>query len=326
MILMIVILTAVFLALNMGISGFSISFAPSFGSGVLGKNKAALLYGVCVVAGSCLIGPRVAETLAGKISSSGFGIVSGVIILTSCAATMFASNLLKVPQSTSFVTVASFVGAGLYAGDVNWHTVERILLFAVLFSLVSFTITVLIKRMVYPPQRGNLRFYEKFFVHREKFRKFVVFHDMYAGFSVGTNNVANVVAPLLLGSFGMSDLFWFLAISPLFGLGAYWGGERVINSVSRDIIPVGEFSASVVSFITATFVLIASFLGLPTPYVQFTTFSLLGISCVKDGFRRTAEKSIVRLILWVWFLVPVFTGALSYGLHSVLGSFVNIHH
>ena len=321
MIITIIIIAAVFLAMNMGISGFSVSFAPSFGSNVLSKNRAALLYGLCVIAGSYLIGPRVVETLVRKISYSHLDIFSGGIIIVSCAVTMFLSNLLKVPQSTSFVTVASFVGAGLYYGSVNWHTIGKIMIFAVIFSLASFALTVIIKRKIYPPHQGNLKFYENFFIHKEKFRKFIIFHDMYAGFSVGTNNVANVVAPLA-GSLGIANTFLFLLLSPLFGIGAYLGGRKVISSVSKDIVPVGEFSASIVSFITATFVLIASILGLPTPYVQFTTFSLLGISCVKDGFKHTREKSIVKRILWVWLLVPFFTGLLSYGLHSAFYNYL----
>ncbi len=323
MIIAVTILVAVFLAMNMGVSGFSVSFAPSFGSNVLNKNRAALLYGLCVIVGACLVGPRVVETLVRKISYTPLNAVSSGIILVSCVITMSLSNILKVPQSTSFVTVASFVGSGLFYGKVNWDTVGKILIFAVIFSIVSFGLTVIIKRKIYPPRHGNLGFYEKFFVHRDKFKKFIIFHDMYAGFSVGTNNVANIVAPLVV-SLGMGNLFWFLVISPLFGLGAYFWGEKVLSSVSKDIVPVGEFSASIVSFITATFVLIASFLGLPTPYVQFTTFSLLGISCVKDGFRNTSEKTIVKRILWVWILVPIFTVLLSLGLHFVFFKYLHL--
>lgn len=323
MIITIIILIAIFLAMNMGVSGFSVSFAPSFGSNVLNKNKAALLYALCVIVGGCLVGPRVAETLVRKISYVHLGVFSSGIIIASCAVTMFLSNVLKVPQSTSFVTVSSFLGAGLFYGKVNWHTISKIFIFAFVFSVVSFVLTIIIKRKIYPPRHGNLKFYEKFFVHREKFKKFIIFHDMYAGFSVGTNNVANVVAPLLgLGLLSVGNIFWFLAISPLFGIGAYLWGVRVIKSVSKEIIPVGEFSASIVSFITATFVLIASFLGLPTPYVQFTTFSLLGISCIKDGFKHTSEKSIVRRILFVWFLVPVFTVFLSLSLHFIFRNYL----
>ena len=323
MIVVVTILVSVFLAMSMGVSGFSVSFAPSFGSSVLKKNKAALLYGLCVIAGACLVGPRVVETLVRKISYTPLNAVSSGIILTSCAITMFLSNTLRVPQSTSFVTVASFVGSGLFYGKVNWHTVEKILAFAVIFSVVSFILTIIIKRKVYPPRQNNLSFYEKFFVHKDKFKKFIVFSDMYAGFSVGANHVANVVAPLVV-LLGMGNLLLLLVISPLFGLGAYFWGEKLIHSVSKDIIPVGEFSASIISSITATFVLIASFLGLPTPYTQFIIFSFLGISCVKDGFKNSSEKLMVKRILWVWILVPLFTVLLSFCLHFIFFRYLHL--
>ena len=105
---------ALFLAVNMGVSGFAVSFAPSYGSRVLSKAKAALLYAFCVFAGSVLIGPRVVQTLAEKISLQEINIVSGFLVLLAAAFAMFLSNLLKIPQSTSFVTVASFTGAGLF--------------------------------------------------------------------------------------------------------------------------------------------------------------------------------------------------------------------
>ena len=314
----ILIITAIFMALNMGISGFSVSFAPSYGSGILNRNKAVLFYTISLIAGSCIVGPRVVETLVDKISSAQYTVFSGLIVLISAAATMFLSNVWKVPQSTSLVTVASFVGRGLFYRNVNWGTIGRILAFAAVFSLISFALTVLIKRKFYPPHTSNLRFYEKFFVHREKFKKFIIATDIYSGFGIGTNNVANVVAPLS-GALAPAGILWFLVVSPFFGLGAYIGGERVIRSFSREIVPVGEFSAAIISLVTVTFVLAASCLGLPAPYVQFTTFSLLGISCVKDGLKGTAGKPVVRRILWVWVIVPLFAALLSLAMHWGLG-------
>jgi phosphate/sulfate permease len=310
----VIIPLSAFLAMNMGASGFSVSFTPSYGSNILKRNRAVLLYALCVLLGSVLVGPRVGDTLMKKITSYPLNLSSGIIILSSCAMTMLLSNLLRVPQSTSFVTVASFVGAGFYHGDVHWLVILKIVFFASFFSLSSFFLTILIKRKIYPPHQGNIRFYEKFFIHRAKFKKFIVLHDLYAGFAIGTNNVANVVAPLVI-SLAFHPLLAFLFISPLFGIGALLFGEKMIQSVSKDIVPIGEFSASIVSLITATFVIIASLLGLPTPYVQFTTFSLIGISCIKDGFRCTMEKPIVKRFVSVWIIVPLFTAFSSYMLH-----------
>ena len=168
-----------------------------------------------------------------------------------------------------------------------------------------------------PPHQNNLKFYEMFFIHREKFKKFIVFHDMYSAFGVGTNNVANVVAPLV-GALAIHPVIGLALTAPVFALGAWASGGKVINTVSRDIVPIGDISATIVSFITATFVIIASTMGLPTPYVQFTTFSIFAISCVKDGVRCTLDKSIFKRIIWVWFAVPVFTVFLSFVLHTLI--------
>lgn len=171
-------------------------------------------------------------------------------------------------------------------------------------------------RIFYPPREGKFRLYEFFMGRRKAVRRFVISHDVYAAFSVGTNNVANVVAPLM----ALCQVpLWvlFILMGPFFGIGAFFAGERVLKSISRDIVPVGEFSASVISLTTATFVLIASLMGLPTPYAQFGTFAVLGVSCAKDGAKATLGKSIVHKILWVWLLVPILTVGLGYILHVI---------
>jgi len=310
------IIISVFLALNMGVSGFSVSFAPSYGSRLLNKKRAAFLYGIFVFLGGVLIGPRVVYTLVNKISLQQVNPVSGLLILFSAGVMMFLSNLLKVPQSTSFVAVASFLGAGLFYKKVNWQTIILILAVAVIFSALSFIITLFIKKQIYPPKPGNLKLYENFYIHRNKFKKFIIITDIYSAFGIGTNNVANVIAPLA-ASMPINPILALAIAGPLFGVGAYISGEKVINTVSREIVPIGEISATIISFITASFVIIASLLGLPTPYVQFTTFSLLGISCVKDGLKATLNKSIVKKILWVWILIPIATTLLSYILHFI---------
>ncbi|MBU3911582.1 MAG: inorganic phosphate transporter, partial [Candidatus Omnitrophica bacterium] len=136
----------------------------------------------------------------------------------------------------------------------------------------------------------------------------------YSAFGIGTNNVANVVAPIV-GSLAISPFLALGLSAPLFGLGAYFFGERVLRTVSRDIVPIGEISAVIVSLITATFVIIASLLGLPAPYVQFTTFSVLAISSVKDGAKHTAGKSVFKRIVSAWICVPIATVFLSFLLH-----------
>ena len=314
--ILIQVLIAVFVALNMGVSGFSVSFAPSYGSRILERSKAVLLYSLCIFLGGILIGPRVVNTLANNILLQQFSLVSGLLILFSAGAMMFLSNTLKIPQSTSFVTVASFVGAGLYYGKVNWQSISRIAVVAVIFSLLSFIVVFLVKRRVYPPSSKNLKLYQNFHIHRGKIKKIIIFTNMYAAFGMGTNNIANVVAPIV-GSSTINPVLALAVAAPLFGLGAHLFGKKVIDTVSKDIVPIGEISAVIISVVAATFVIIASLLGLPTPYVQITTLSVLAISFVKDGPKHALEKTVFKRMASAWILVPLATIALSFILHLV---------
>lgn len=110
---------SVLLALNMGASGFSIAFTPSYASTNVNRKKAALLFSLFVVLGAVLVRPRIVETLTTRLIDQVLNPVSGAIILSSVAITMMGANLLKVPQSTSFVMVSAFAGAGFYFGNVN---------------------------------------------------------------------------------------------------------------------------------------------------------------------------------------------------------------
>lgn len=311
------LIISIFLGMNMGVSGFSISFTPSYGSGLLTRKKAILFYTIFVLIGGVLIGPRVVTTLTTKISQTSFGEYSGLIIIISSGLMMFLTNLLRIPQSTSFITVSAFTGAAFYYHQVNWHTIIKILYIAVLFCILAFLITYFIEKKFYPPRNSNFRLYEKSFAHNDKLKKFIVWTDCYSAFAVGTNNIANVVAPILL-SVSVNPILCIVPIGLSFGLGGLVLGKGVINTISKEIIPIGQISAGIISLVTSSFVITASLLGLPIPYVQLTTFSVLAISSVKDGFYLTHKKPVVKKIISVWVAAPILTFLLSYLLHFLL--------
>lgn len=311
------LITSIFLGMNMGASGFSISFTPSYGSGLLTRKKAILFYIIFVLIGGVLIGPRVVTTLTTKISQTSFGEYSGLIIIISSGLMMFLANLLRIPQSTSFITVSAFTGAAFYYHQVNWHTIIKILYVAVLFCILAFLITYFIIKKFYPPRNSNFRLYEKSFVYNDKLKKFIIFTDFYSAFAIGANNIANVVAPILL-SVSVNPILIIVSMGLSFGLGGLVFGKGVINTISKEIIPIGQISAGIISLITSSLVITASLLGLPSPLAQLTTFSVLAISSVKDKFYLTYKKSVVKKIISVWVAGPILTFLLSYLLHFLL--------
>ena len=99
-------LVAMFLAINMGGSGTSPSFATAYGSGILRKDLIPGLFGLCVLIGALLAGKNTAITLGkGILPAESLNYTLTTIILFSVALSLLFANLLGVPQSTSQSTV-----------------------------------------------------------------------------------------------------------------------------------------------------------------------------------------------------------------------------
>lgn len=192
--------------------------------------------------------------------------------------------------------------------------------------ILAFLTTYFIKKIFYPPRNSNFRLYEKSVLHSKKIKKFIILTNCYSSFAVGTNNVANVVALIMLvkslnsayGDFGQFNLLrWIIFIAVSFGLGSLFFGKGTIDTISKEIIPIGEIFAGIISLVTASFVVIASLLGFLTPYVQLATFSVFAISAVKDGLYLIWKKAIVKKIICICIITPFVTFLLSYYLHLI---------
>jgi len=302
--------------MNMGASGLAVSFAPSVGSNIISKNKAILFFTIFVLAGSLLVGSRVARTLSSKIIDIKFISQEVVlIILFSVCAALFLANILKIPQSTSIITVSAFIGAGLYFKSLNLSFIVYLILIWVGVSICAYFITYFIMRKVYPPSQKNLRFYEKFYRHQGKFKKWTLFTDFYSAFGIGTNNVANVVGPLMAVNL-IKPVTGFLIFSFLFGLGGFILGRGVLNTVSKEIVPLGGISASVVSLVVSSIIITCSLLGLPAPYVQLSSLSILAIHTIKEekNHKQILVHPTIKKILKVWLITPLVSILICYGL------------
>jgi sulfate permease len=305
--------------MNMGASGLAVSFAPSVGSNIVRKDKAVVFFTIFVLIGSLLLGNRVATTLSSKIIGPAFisEEVALVILFSACVA-LFLANIFKIPQSTSIITVSAFVGAGLYFKSLNFSLICYLILVWVAVSVLAYFITYFIARRIYPPCEKNLRFYEKIFCHQQKLKKWTLYTDFYSAFGIGTNNVANVVGPLLAANI-ISPNTGFLFFSLLFGLGGFVLGRGVLNTVSKEIVPLGVISASIVSLVVSSFIIICSILGLPAPYVQFSSLSILAIHTLKEekNHAQTLAHPITKKILKIWLLTPVLSILICYALLSL---------
>jgi sulfate permease len=225
---------------------------------------------------------------------------------------------MKIPQSTSQVTVGSIVGAGLYLGHLGVKTLFlRIIPMWIALPLLAYLFTFFIYRKVYPPEHGNLHIYEKLFSHDRKIKTTAIIVSCYVAFAIGSNNVANAVGPL--SGAGIIGLFLGLAaIAPVFGLGAWLMGKGPLETAGKEIVPLGIFSSTLVSFVTATLLLFASILGVPQSLVQLNICSIFAISSLKNGHQFTLDHHITKRTFMVWTLTPLLSVIVAYALLSVV--------
>jgi len=317
MILAFIVVFGIFFALNMGGSNYAACFATSYGSKLIERRKAQLLFILFVVLGATVMGSHVSLTLGEKIIPAAVVTPKAVIVIfLSGGAGMYLANWMKIPQSTSLVTVASICGVGLYHQDINVATVARFFPYWFLLPLVSFFLTYGATHYVYPPRKANFWIYEKLVNHQDRLKVFVVICSCYNAFSVGTNNVANIVGPITaMAHFNME--LSLLVFGIVFGAGAFAFGGTMKTAGSK-IIPLGLLTASVISLISGTLILFASWQGIPQSFVMLQMGALFAVAALKDGKEILITNTIARKTLFTWTINPLMTLGVSYGLCHLL--------
>lgn len=313
------IILVIFFAFNMGASGIAPSFASTYGGKLIRKKNALILFGAFVILGAVLLGRNVTLTLGKNLIPKefiGFDVV--LVILGSAALGLFIANILKIPQSTSQVTVGAIVGAGLYFKHLNLETLLlKILPMWVILPLLSYILTLLVYKIIYPPHHNNLHIYQKVFANEKKIRLSALIVSCYVAFAIGTNNVANAVGPLS-GAGILSIASGLLLISPLFGVGAWLMGKGPLETAGKEIVPLGLISSTLVSFVTASLLIFASTLGVPQSLVQLNLASIFAICCLKNGHKCTWDQHIIHKTFIIWIITPVISLGISYLLLFIL--------
>ena len=309
----ILVAVVIFFAMNMGASGIAPSFAAAYGGRLIKKKNAVILFGIFVILGALLLGKNVTLTLGRKLLPQGLmSLDVASIILVSAALSLFLANILKIPQSTSQVTLAAIVGAGLYFKELNLRTLFlKILPMWIILPLLSYILTFVLYRIIYPPEHDNLHIYQKIFANERKLRLSSLVASCYVAFAIGTNNVANAVGPLF--GAGIVEIFaGLILIAPLFSIGAAVLGRGPLETAGKEIVPLGLISSTLVSFVTATLLIFASILGIPQSLVQLNIFSIFAISCLKNGHRCTIDHHITQKAFMVWIITPILAIIISY--------------
>lgn len=299
-------------ALNMGASGLAPAFGATIGARVISPRRAAVVFGVFVVIGACLLGTFVARTLSsGMVPAASFDRTATLIVLGAANVALLLANLLKIPQSTSWVTVAAIVTLGLYDGDLTTHTLTHRLLPAwLLLPVTGFALSAGLMRWLYPLHGGRFGLHAWLSQRTGALRGLAFASACYVALAIGANNVANAVGPLsAAGVFGLTT--GMLVLAPMFGIGAFVLGGPA-RTIARDVVPLGLFAATVCNLVVASLLLVASAMGLPQSLVQLNAAAVLGVALVKEGPSAMFDGRGTRRMLALWIVTPALAAGLTW--------------
>jgi len=308
---MLVVLLASFFSMNMGASGFAPSMAAPYGARFLSRRASLLLFSAFVSLGAVLAGRRVVQTLSTEVFSvRSTDIRVALIVMAAATLSLFAANLLRVPQSTSQVTVAALAGVGWRMG---WLRAAPFRLMVPLWFLLPFTaylVTLALGSCAHPRLRRWIM--DKELVQRyHLLALLVITSSCYAAFSIGSNNVANAVGPLVGARMG-GPLGASLLVAPLFGIGGLVLGKGNLQTAGRELVPLGILSSSLVSAVGASLLLLASAFGMPASEVQIKLGAIFAVGVLKNGHREMFRNPAARRALLVWAVAPLFSLATAY--------------
>ncbi len=332
-ILTIPFLLAMFLAINMGGSGTAPAFSAAYGADIIKRTAIPGLFGIMVLAGALIAGKEVSLTLGTDLlAPSFFTPLTTSIILFSIGLSLLGANLLGVPQSTSQSTVLSIAGAATSFGGLNSRKLFlEIIPTWVILPAASFLIVLSLSKWVFPLLKRKV--ITDGYAHLQEHRLLkacLIGASLYVAFSIGANNVANAAAPiasLTANEIGAEAIRNFLPIiilsvlivAPCFAIGSSLLGHKVTEANGKEIVEVSPFYATVIAFIVASLLLLASVTkGIPTSLVQLNGGAFIALSISRKGFRATFRNATVKRFFTVWAIAPVFAYLLTFILIAIL--------
>ena len=320
------LLLAMFLAINMGGSGTAPSFTAAYGANLIRRDLIPGLFGLFVFAGALIAGHKVIMTVGSDVlPPETMGMTMSVIVLGSVALALFFANMLGVPQSTSQATIFALAGPALY---LNVLQTDRLFMEIIptwfITPVLAFFIAYGVGRFIYRPLRDRHKRVVNTIAGHRSLKWIVIATACYVAFAIGSNNMANVVAPLLTMAGNMLDveagspsflllmMILVFMLAPMFGLGSSFLGHRVLKTTGRDISTFGPLGATYISLITASILLVSSlWKGIPTSLVQMNMAAVVGLGMVKNGHQHVWKHAPLKKIFVVWIVSPLMALVLS---------------
>lgn len=303
------LLGGVFLGWSLGANDASNIFGTAVTSRMIRFSTAAVLASIFVVVGAVVEGAAGMDTLSGMGSQS---LASATLITVATALAVTALTLFKLPVSTSQAVVGAILGRGIYAADMKFAGLGKVLLCWVGTPVGA----MLVAALLYFCLRFLVRRLKVSFVRMDGYlRAGLVLAGCYGAYALGANNVANVTGVFMgLHLFGLTGhqeaLMLAVVGSVSIALGVCTFSYRVMMTVGKSLYKLDAFTAFVAVAAHAVTVHFYAAVGVPVSTSQAIIGAVLGIIAVK-GFHLLEYRPLLK-ILSGWFATPLLSGAIAF--------------
>ncbi|WP_254766209.1 inorganic phosphate transporter [Salinilacihabitans rarus] len=317
LLLVVGIVVAIFVGYNIGGATTGPAFGPAVGASVISKLAAAGLMSIFFFVGAYTIGPQVVDTLGNKLVEDAaiFTMRANVAVLFFIGGALFVGNYAGVPASTSMTAVGAIAALGLATGELNLAVLGRIVVWWIVAPIVGFWVSGVIGRYFYPrinawvalegSRDGEtmIRIERDGIVPRLRFGSnadrreitgafVVVAIGCLMGFSSGTSNIANAIAPIY-GTGDVEMVPLILIGSAAVAVGAFTIARRTMETLGNDITNLPLTAAIVVAVVSSTIVVGLSWIGIPASFVVIATMSIVGLGWGR-ATRTTTLSDVAR--------------------------------
>ncbi len=324
--------SGLFLGWSLGANDAANVFGTAVGTRMISFKKAAILSGIFVILGAVISGAGAARTL-GELGAVN-AIAGAFVVALAAAITVYWLTVLGYPVSTTQAIVGAIIGWDLFSGAlIDYGSLEAIVLSWVISPVLAAIFSALLYKVIaYGITNARIHMFRLDAMTRAG----LIFAGIAGAYSLGANNIANVVGIFVpISPFAdISFMGWFKlnTAQQLFliggiaiAVGTFTYGKKVMLTVGAGITemsPVAAFVAvlsnAVVLFLFASEGLRAFLLGhglpafplVPVSSSQAIVGSVIGIALVKGG--RGIRWRMIGEIAGAWIATPVVAIVISF--------------
>ncbi|HAN41657.1 MAG TPA: inorganic phosphate transporter [Candidatus Cloacimonetes bacterium] len=332
------LLSGLFLGWSLGANATGNVFGAAVSTRMIRFKTAALIVSIFIFLGAVLEGSGPVGTLGRLGSVDALG--GAFTVSLAAALSIFVIVRMGIPVSTSQTVVGAIIGWNFFAGKVmdfqSLITVFGSWIFAfVLAALIAFVLFFIFRASL---NRSKIHL----LVQDMLVRYALVIVGAFAAFSLGANNIANVVGVFVpvapFKPLNIAGLFVVEPVTQLYIIGAfsvvvgvYTYSHRLVRTVGKDIFQLSPITALVVLLAQAIVLFLFASrglhnllvsLGLPTfplvsiSFTHLTVGAVMGIALAKGG--KNVNYRVLGRISVSWIAAPVMAFLLSFVLLFVM--------